>query len=631
MSVSRLMTLLFSSSEASEFEGDPLGAASGGSDALLASGTGYEGQPLFNALASGLPAFEEALPERAIVPDFYAPAADSFEPSAQAHTHAHNNAMQGQPDASAQARQYRDETSLKALWLEVLTQVQHELSAPSFETWVRPLALLDVMPDAQAAAADVTLAVPNVFHRDWVIKNYKPVMLAAFRKVTGLVCQIAFEIAPQQCDTQLTLSIQASSPHSVQATSPELFPAPRAADAPYGLAGLDFAEPEDYVYPASSSAQRATHAAYTSMGQLPRAIAHDQHAAASLNPRYTFEQFVVGQQNRFAHAACMAVAENPGTSYNPLFLYGGVGLGKTHLVQAVGHAVLQAQTSGHVKQVRYVTAEQFTNELIDALAKRAMNAFRNRYRKVDVLIVDDVQFLEGKERTQEEMFHTFNALHQAGKQVILTSDGHPKRLECLEERLRSRFEWGLIADIQPLDVETRIAILQKKSQRDGLFTRLKFSSESLLAVAERFPNNIRELEGALNKVAAYAMLHTAPEASASGSVQITAQMTHAALGKTLDPNRLSSETVIQTVARYYHLQANDIIGPCRLKDVAYARQVCVYLLRSALGASFHKIGQALGARKHTTALYAFEKFRDLLEQQPALRKQLDEIQHQLPH
>jgi chromosomal replication initiator protein len=330
---------------------------------------------------------------------------------------------------------------------------------------------------------------------------------------------------------------------------------------------------------------------------------------SNLNPKYTFETFVVGQHNRFCHAAALAVAEAPSQSYNPFFIYGGVGLGKTHLMQAIGHFALQNHPQ---LQVRYVTAEEFTNEMIHAISQKGMKEFQNRYRKNDILIVDDVQFLEGKTRTQEEMFHTFNTLHSANKQIILSSDRSPKRLSRLEDRLRSRFEWGLIADIQPADLETRIAILQQKAERENV----NIGMEVLTYIAELHPNNIRELEGALNKIAAYGMITRTP-------IDMTIAQT--VFGTPVDQSRLSLEDILEKVASYYHLRPLDLKSASRAKDLSHARQIAIYLIREMTQASFPKIGSFMGGRKHTTVLYAYEKVKEDIENRPILKQQLEEL------
>ncbi|MEE8637722.1 MAG: chromosomal replication initiator protein DnaA [Candidatus Margulisiibacteriota bacterium] len=316
-----------------------------------------------------------------------------------------------------------------------------------------------------------------------------------------------------------------------------------------------------------------------------------------LNPRYTFDTFVVGHGNRFAHAAALAVAEALAKAYNPLFLYGGVGLGKTHLMQAIGHHV--SATNAPAK-ILYITSETFTNDLIDAIRNDKTLAFRNKYRTIDLLLVDDVQFLAGKERTQEEFFHTFNALHEAGKQIVVSSDRPPKEIPTLEERLRSRFEWGLTADVQAPDYETRIAILQKKAA----LSELSVSDEILSYIASKILSNIRELEGALIRVVAFASLT---------SSEITIPLIDQALKDILKPKKdrsnLSIDLIKKVAAEYYSIKIDDMSAKIRTKEIVIARQVAMFLARELTGTSLPKIGEGFGGRDHTTVLHAYGKIK----------------------
>ncbi|MDK2881897.1 MAG: chromosomal replication initiator protein [Bacillota bacterium] len=325
-----------------------------------------------------------------------------------------------------------------------------------------------------------------------------------------------------------------------------------------------------------------------------------------LNPKYVFDTFVVGNSNRFAHAAALAVAESPSRAYNPLFIYGGVGLGKTHLMHAIGHYILAKNP--HMRVV-YVSSETFTNELINCIKDDEINSFRAKYREKDVLLIDDIQFLENKERTQEEFFHTFNALHEANRQIIVSSDRPPKELSTLEDRLRSRFEWGLITDIQPPDLETRVAILRKKAQLDNLFV----PDDALEYIATRITSNIRELEGALIRLVAYAQLHQAP---------ITAALAEEALRDILPENRRQPITIARiqsVVAEYFHLRPEDLKAKRRTRAVAEARQIAMYLARELTDASLPKIGDEFGGRDHTTVLHGCEKIAASLQTDPQLR------------
>ena len=445
------------------------------------------------------------------------------------------------------------------VWQAVKELLRAQMSEPSFETWIGPL-------EIQALAQDsVTLETDSTFKRDWVLKHYRRDLQEAFVEATGLDI--------------IQLKVQVAAPKE-----PELFPANTAQIQTVNQQEL--IQPEETFRPWTPRTSRS-----------------------NLNPKYTFENFVVGEQNQFCHAAALAVAESPAQSYNPFFIYGGVGLGKTHLIQAIGNFVLTYHPDSMVK---YVTSEQFTNDLITALGKKEWSQFRDRYRKIDVLIIDDIQFLGGKDRTQQELFHTFNALHEAGKQIILSSDRPPKHLADLEDRLRSRFEWGLIADIQPPDVETRLAILYSKMEQKGI----EIPKEVLMYLAENHPSNIRELEGGLNKIAAYVMLTKMP---------MNLETAQRVLGIQMDPARLSIDGILDEVARYYHLRAEDLKSTSRSKDISFARQIAIYMVRTLTDASFPKIGQVFGGRKHTTMLYAYEKVCKTLEGHPVLSQQIKEL------
>ena len=310
-----------------------------------------------------------------------------------------------------------------------------------------------------------------------------------------------------------------------------------------------------------------------------------------LNPKYTFESFVVGNSNRFAHAAALAVAESPGDAYNPLFIYGGVGLGKTHLMQAIGHFIHQTDPQ---KKILYMTSENFTNELISAIQLKKTYEFRDKIRKVDVLMVDDIQFIAGRESTQQEFFNTFNELHNDNKQIILTSDKPPKDIQRLEERLCSRFEWGLVADIQRPDVDTRVAILREKTMQEGL----KVPDEVLQLIAGKIDSNIRELEGCLTRLVAYSNLTKQP---------ITMELCETALKEIFDQRQhkqITAELIMNTVCDYYGLTMDDLTGPTRKREITVPRQIAMYLTREMTGMSLPQIGNVFGGRDHTTVLHS---------------------------
>lgn len=327
---------------------------------------------------------------------------------------------------------------------------------------------------------------------------------------------------------------------------------------------------------------------------------NNNYSNTSLNPKYTFDTFVVGNNNRFAHAAALAVAEAPATSYNPLFLYGGVGLGKTHLMHAIGNEILKTNKNAHVL---YVTSEKFTNQLINAIKDNKNEQFRNRYRNIDVLLIDDIQFIAGKERIQEEFFHTFNTLHENGKQIIISSDRPPKDIQLLEDRLKSRFEWGLIADISNPDYETRLAILRKKAQTDNVI----IDDDILANIANRVSSNIRELEGVFNKLVAFSTLAHGP---------ITFEMAEKAINDISAQKEkiISSGYIQEVVAKYFNINKKDLKSSKRSNDIAYPRQIAMYLCREVAGMSFPKIGEDFGKRDHTTVMHGYNKIEKELQQ-----------------
>ena len=333
-----------------------------------------------------------------------------------------------------------------------------------------------------------------------------------------------------------------------------------------------------------------------------------------LNPRYTFDAFIVGSSNRLAHAASLAVAEAPGESYNPLFLYGGVGLGKTHLLHAIGHQGVHTGLA-----VLYVSSEQFTNEIVNAIRYRTTEEFRAKYRSVDILLVDDIQFIAGKESTEEEFFHTFNSLHEMSKQIVICSDRPPKAIVSLEERLRSRFEWGLIADIQPPDLETRMAILRVKAD----LLRYRVPDDIIAYIAGRVQTNIRELEGCLNRLMAYQQLHR------TDLTMDVARAAMSSLGNDARESRLTSMQIAEAVAEYYHISLDAMCGKQRDKHIVTPRQIAMYLMRQETQASLLEIGQLFGGRDHSTVLHACEKIERDVNLNPALRREIVAIREQL--
>ncbi len=338
----------------------------------------------------------------------------------------------------------------------------------------------------------------------------------------------------------------------------------------------------------------------------------EENQRAILNPKYTFDTFVIGNSNRFAHAASLAVAEAPAQTYNPLFIYGGVGLGKTHLMHAIGHFILEQNPDS---KVVYVSSEKFTNELINSIREYRNEEFRNKYRNVDVLLIDDIQFIAGKEGTQEEFFHTFNALHEANKQIIISSDRPPKEIPTLEDRLRSRFEWGLITDIQAPDLETRIAILKKKANIENI----EVNDDVLLYIATMIKSNIRELEGALIRIVAYSSLTNSP---------ISLELAEEALKDIISSKEvveITPKLIKETVAKEYNLHMDDFSSKKRTRAIAYPRQIAMYITRELTDLSLPKIGDEFGGRDHTTVIHAYDKISDELKEDDNLRNKIDKM------
>lgn len=337
---------------------------------------------------------------------------------------------------------------------------------------------------------------------------------------------------------------------------------------------------------------------------------------SNLNPKYIFETFVVGKSNNFAHAASLAVAEAPGTAYNPLFLYGGVGLGKTHLMHSIAHYILSQKPNA---KIVYASAEKFMNELVNSIRDEKNVEFRNKYRNIDVLLIDDIQFIAEKEATQEEFFHTFNTLHESNKQIIISSDRPPKEIKPLEDRLRSRFEWGLIADIQPPDYETRLAILGKKAESENM----NVPDDVMSFIAKSIDSNIRELEGALTRVAAYAKLT---------NQNITLDFATGTLKDFLSkqsPKTINAEFIQQVVASYYNIKPDEIKSKKRTQEITYPRQIAMYLCRTITDLSLPKIGEAFGGRDHTTILHGYEKITNELKSNQNLKKTIQELENKI--
>ena len=421
------------------------------------------------------------------------------------------------------------------IWQAAQEELRFQLSKPSYETWLKNASLVGREKNA------FKIGVPTKLAKDWLEDRYSAMIKETLSAIVSGDVSVAFEVVPGQ-------------------------PEPLSRRTAVAVAEEPPPEEEEPVLA----------------------------EASQLNPKFQFQHFVVGNNSRFAHAACRAVAVTPAKAYNPLFLYGGVGLGKTHLMHAIGHAVLEKH---HRRRVAYVTSEKFMNEMISSIQEGRMNDFRTRYRTVDVLLVDDIQFLAGKDRTQEEFFHTFNSLHELNRQIVISSDRPPKEIPTLEDRLRSRFSWGLIADIQPADFETRVAILKSKV---GPYARL-VPEDVLSFIAHKIAKNIRELEGALIRVIAHASLN-----HSTVNVDMAAKLLQDVIPST-DTRTLSVDAISRTVANFYHISLEEMKGKRRDKHIVFPRQVAMYLIREETASSLPAIGQAFGGRDHTTVLHSYEK------------------------
>ncbi len=439
------------------------------------------------------------------------------------------------------------------LWEKALHIMEKKLNKHSFENWLKPLKPLGCHDNT------IIIEVPSHYSREWLTDRYTPLIKDVFKT-----------ISKQDLGVQFLLSNEVNNFQ------------------------------DDFIK--KSSTKKTT--------------VLEDFSLIHLNPKYTFDTFVVGNSNRFAHAACFAVAESPAKSYNPLFIYGGVGLGKTHLMHAIGHFILGQNSH---QKVTYVTSEKFTNDLINSIRDDKTVEFRNKYRINDVLLVDDIQFLAGKERTQEEFFHTFNTLHESNKQIIISSDRPPKDIPTLEDRLRSRFEWGLITDIQPPDLETRIAILRKKAQLENLY----IPDDTIEYIALKIQSNIRELEGALIRVIAYATLY---------EKEITPEMTAKVLKdihSQIKPKIITVNEIQKKVSEFYNVRIEEFKAKKRTRSVAFPRQVAMYLSRELTDLSLPQIGEAFGGRDHTTVIHACDKINNELVNDYSFQEIINKIINQI--
>lgn len=442
----------------------------------------------------------------------------------------------------------------KSLWQAALGELELSLSKANFTTWFRGTNIVS------QENGEVVISVPNVFTKEWLENKYNSKIKEVLEHITGPITKIDYKVGqPETIKKEIK-------PEVVEVVDFEIEEAPE--------------------------------------------VLHN------LNSKYNFDEFVVGETNKLAFAACQSVAKKPGAAYNPLFVYGGVGLGKTHLVQAIGNQIKKANPK---KKVEYVTSEKFTSEFISAISEKKINSFKDKYRKVDILIVDDMQFLAGKEQTQEEFFHTFNALHQANKQVVLASDRPPKAIPTLEERLRSRFEWGLLVDIQPPEIETRIAILQKKAILKGYEMPLEIYDY----IARNIQHNVRELEGALNRIIAYCELN---------NKKVDMSLAQNVLGNLLsNPKRkaLTGRKIMVSVADFFDISINDLTSKKRDKEIVLPRQIAMYLMREELNLSYPKISREAGKNDHTTAMHACSKIEKEIDKDEPLRHNINLIRERL--
>jgi chromosomal replication initiator protein len=450
---------------------------------------------------------------------------------------------------------------LPKTWSAALGVLQIGLTKANFETWFKDTTVVSEEDDV------FCIGVPNAFAREWLENKYRAQVRDALQHIVGRTVDVRF--------------VTTGAPSRPLALRPQI--------------------PAAQAFPAAPGAP---------------AERRDMPLGAVLNPRYTFSTFVVGSNNRLAHAAALSVAERPGHSYNPLFIYGGSGLGKTHLMHAIGNAVMSRHPR---KRVAYATSEKFTNEFINSIRGQKQEEFRERYRRIDVLLIDDIQFIAGKEGTQDEFFHTFNAIHEEGKQIVLSSDRPPKAIASLEERLRSRFEWGLIADISPPDLETRIAILRAKAEAQNVAV----PPPVVDFLAQRIVSNIRELEGALTRVVAYATLNAVP---------VTTELAQQMLQNILQAPRrqtLAPEKIVEIVARYYQVPVEQLRGKARDRQIVLPRQVAMFLMREETEAPLLRIGAALGGRDHSTVLHGCEKIEREIEGSDDFRREVSAIRELL--
>jgi chromosomal replication initiator protein len=439
---------------------------------------------------------------------------------------------------------------MENLWSNVIDSLKERVGQQNFDIWIKPMHFLSI--DGEK----VELEVPNRFFKEWINEHYSPLIREAISFLTQKPCHLQFRIRSEK-----------------------------------------MVEKESIQPPLQSYEIQAT------LSSRP-----------IFNPKYTFDHFVVGASNQFANAACLAVANLPAKNYNPLFIYGGVGLGKTHLLHAIGNHILQQRILPDVKKICYISSEEFTNELINSLRYEKMDEFRNKFRRMDILLIDDIQFISGKERTQAEFFHTFNSLYEAHKQIVVTSDKFPKDIPNFEERLRSRFEWGLIADIQPPDIETKVAILRKKAEIENI----PLPNDVAFFLASQIDSNVRMLEGSLIRIGAFASLTKTP---------IDMQLAKEVLKNIIKPKEefISIDLIQKVVSNSFNIKISDLKVKRKYKGYVIPRQIAMYLSRKLTNASLLEIGDKFGGKDHSTVLHSIKKVEERMSKEPSFREMIENL------
>jgi len=506
---------------------------------------------------------------------------------------------------------------LGAVWAAATEELTDDTLSPQQRAWLRltrPLALVE---------DTALIAAPNPFTKEAIESRLRPAITDALSRRLGRPIQVAVTVRlvedAERAAAEPRIHLAAPAAASEDLGTP--VPADAAIPGePPGAGERRDREPDHHNLDSrgTTSGRPGGLAEIVDFADRSKYAdrARNTDGLSRLNPKYTFETFVIGSSNRFAHAAAVAVSESPAKAYNPLFIYGDSGLGKTHLVHAIGH---YAQSLGNARSVRYVSTEEFTNDFINSLRDDKTQAFQRRYRDVDILLIDDIQFLENRERTQEEFFHTFNTLHNSNKQIVITSDRSPKQLSTLEDRLRTRFEWGLLADIQPPDLETRIAILQKKAAQE----RLHAPPEVLEFIASRIADSIRELEGALIRVTAFASL-TRSEVDLALAEEVLRDFIPDGGGP-----EVTADQIMSVTAEYFGLSVEDLRASSRSRVLVNARQVAMYLCRELTDLSLPRIGQSFGGRDHTTVMHADRKIRQQMAERRSLYNQIAELTNRI--